>query len=339
MPKASTVVPFCLKSNPMYRFILATIITCLVGAAAIYYQFTPPEVTSTSPVTFIISRGQGLDSIGRTLVEHRLVRSVAAFKLYATLTNNAKLIQAGDYRLPAGLSLIELVENLKHGQSDRTITFINGWRREQYAQTIVDEFSKQNPEYAFSPEEFLSLTKNLEGHLYPDTYAFAKGVTAKDIVDVLTYRFDTLTKDLSSSPDFKSALILASLLEREALTDAEKPLIAGVLKKRLDQGWPLQVDATVQYAIASGKCPLITCEWWPQSLTRADIDINSPYNTYKTPGLPPAPISNPSLSSIKAALDPQSSPYYFYLHDPEGNIHFAITLEEHNQNIREFLSE
>lgn len=321
-----------MRTRPLF------IIIPIVFLGLTLYQLIPPRSSSSSAVAFTISRGQSLDSIGQTLVSNHLIRSVAIFKAYTVLTNNAKFIQAGEYRLNPEQPLWKLVESLKHGQADRSVTFINGWRREQYAQAIVDQFSKQNPEYHFDPQQFISLTKNLEGHLYPDTYAFAKNVTAEMVVDTLTYRFDTLTKDISSRKNFDTALILASLLEREALTDTEKPLIAGVLKKRLDQGWPLQVDATVQYAQASKRCALTACTWWPNNLSKTDLEIVSPYNTYTNPGLPPTPISNPGLSSIQAALEPQSSPYYFYLHDTEGNIHFATTLEEHNQNIKQYLN-
>jgi UPF0755 protein len=113
--------------------------------------------------------------------------------------------------------------------------------------------------------------------------------------------------------------------------------VAGILIKRLNSDWPLQVDATVQYAKASRTCKLTACDWWPQNISRSDIDLDSPYNTYKNPGLPLTPICNPSFISLKSALNPASSNYWFYLHDSKGQIHFATTLEEHNENIRLYL--
>ncbi len=111
-------------------------------------------------------------------------------------------------------------------------------------------------------------------------------------------------------------------------------MIAGILLKRLEAGWPLQADATLQFALgyqASGKT------WWKKYLTAEDKKVRSPYNTYLNPGLPPGPISNPGLSAIGAVIYPKTTPYWYYLHDPSGGVHYAATLEEHNANIAEFL--
>ncbi|MBI4033134.1 MAG: endolytic transglycosylase MltG, partial [Candidatus Blackburnbacteria bacterium] len=139
---------------------------------------------------------------------------------------------------------------------------------------------------------------------------------------------------------------LASIVERETLTDEERPIVAGILLKRLEAGWPLQADATLQYAIASVNCTLrketsaaqsVKCEdWWPIPSSE-DKKIKSLYNTYLNRGLPPGPIANPGLSSIKAVVSPQDSPYWFYLHDGNGKIHYAKTSEEHAENIRKYL--
>ena len=129
----------------------------------------------------------------------------------------------------------------------------------------------------------------------------------------------------------EQVIVLASILEREVRTKKDRPLIAGILIKRFQNNWPLQADATVQYIIGNEK------NWWPQNITKAHLKINSPYNTYKHPGLPPAPISNPGLASIEAALRPESSSYWFYISDLDGAIHYANTIEEHNANIATYL--
>ena len=126
-------------------------------------------------------------------------------------------------------------------------------------------------------------------------------------------------------------LILASLIERETKHDAEKPIVAGIINKRLAEGWPLELDATVQYQLGKSG------DWWPNT-TLLDRKIKSPYNTYLNRGLPASPICNPGLVSIDAAKNPADSPYWFYLHDREGNIHYAATLEEHNQNISKYIN-
>jgi len=142
----------------------------------------------------------------------------------------------------------------------------------------------------------------------------------------------------SGSEIIEEDLIMASLLERETITDDERPVVAGILFKRLEADWPLQVDAAVQYGVASSNLDSsgTTDEYWP-ILTSEDIDSDSKYNTYKYPGLPPAPISNPGISALEAAVAPEDSEYWYYIHDPDGNIHYAVTLEQHNENVRKYL--
>ncbi len=255
------------------------------------------------------------------------------------LSNKAKKIQAGDFVLNANMDLPTLVEALTHGTTDRWVTFLEGWRREEFAQALVDALSENNKDYAFSQSEFLSLTKNLEGQLAPDTYSFTKSTTAKLVVDRLTTQQQKRLSALNNSSGLTDSqtLVLASLVERESRVSAERPLIAGVLKKRLQKGWPLQVDASIQFIKATLNCKLLTCDWWPQNITKTDLTLVSPFNTYANPGLPPSPICNPSLDSLKATYSPKDSDYWFYLHDLQGQVHFAKTIEEHNANVAKYL--
>jgi len=134
-------------------------------------------------------------------------------------------------------------------------------------------------------------------------------------------------------------ITMASIVERESRINTERPVVSGILWKRLEtDGWLLQADATVQYAVASENCKLKieNCQWWP-ILTREELEIDSPYNSYKFSSLPPAPIASPGLASIKAAVFPEESSYWFYIHDPEGEIHYAATITEHNLNVRKYL--
>jgi len=157
-------------------------------------------------------------------------------------------------------------------------------------------------------------------------------VSAFSVVKKMTDTFDSKVKDLENNSGFSfdQAIILASLIERETKTDEERPVVAGILIKRLNSGWPLQIDASVQYAVGSEK------EWWPV-LTLDDLSVKSGYNTYMNQGLPPTPIASPGLSSIKAAFNPEESDYWYYIHDTKGQIHYAKTLEEHNANIAKYL--
>jgi UPF0755 protein len=147
--------------------------------------------------------------------------------------------------------------------------------------------------------------------------------------DTFTAKTSGLTPQ-GSNLSFADSVILASILERETKTDAERPVVAGILINRLNLGMPLQVDATVQYAVGTSK------DWWP-ILTLEDLKVNSLYNTYKYAGLPPGPIANPGLSSLKAAFNPAQTDYLYYIHDPTGQIHYAKTLAEQNANIAKYL--
>ena len=180
--------------------------------------------------------------------------------------------------------------------------------------------------------EFLQASKGKEGKLFPDTYLFPKDASASSIVNKMTKTFDSKTSGLAAGPDltFNQRIVLASILERETKTSAERPIVAGIMMNRIRAGMPLQVDAAVQYAVGTSK------NWWP-ILTREDLNINLPFNTYKFIGLPPAPIASPGLSSLTAAFNPTQTEYWYYIHDTEGVIHYARTLQEHNANVVKYL--
>ncbi|MBI1872149.1 endolytic transglycosylase MltG, partial [Candidatus Collierbacteria bacterium] len=192
--------------------------------------------------------------------------------------------------------------------------------------------------HKFNPEEFISLTKNLEGHLFPNTYAFAPNVTTQEVIDKLTGEFDQVIKDLNIAPnELNQVLVLASLIEREAGADSERPEIAAILNKRIKNNWALQADAAIQFAVANQRCRIRICDWWPRPLTKADLQIKSPYNTYQNTGLPPFPISNPGKASLSAAVKPKETKNWFYLHGLDGLVHYAETVEQHNQNVCTYL--
>ena len=171
-----------------------------------------------------------------------------------------------------------------------------------------------------------------------------RDATAEATIEIMRNNFGKKAKPVLAdinqqgfSP--REALILASMVEREVRTDEDRPLVAGIILKRWQNGWPLQIDATVQYAVATVRCDVqdAGCNWWPQNLTQQDLRIDSPYNTYRFQGLPPAPICNPGLASIEAVVNYQESPYWFYLSDASGKMHYAETVEGHNANVAQYL--
>lgn len=291
---------------------------------------------------FVITKGASADGIGNSLKSEGLIKDSLAFKIYTQMAGMSQKIQAGEYSLPSNLTLPKLVALLLKGPTQVWVTIPEGLRREEIAEKFEDRGNFR--------QEFLELTRDKEGFLFPDTYLFPKDVKASLVVTTLTNTFDKKFKkeigeNYKSDPSGAEASLtlqqivnLAAILERETLTEAEKPIVAGILLKRLGAGWPLQADATVQYAVASAKCKVHSaqCKWW-EPVTKADLAIKSLYNTYLHRGLPPSPIANPGIGSIKAVVNPVASDYWFYLHDSKGQIHYASTTQEHNENVRKFL--
>lgn len=312
------------------------VLIVLIGAI-VWFKANSRAVNSANDkvVFFEVSAGQSVDTIAKNLLNQNLIRSTLIFKLETKLRGLGQKIQAGEYELSQRYSLPETLLLLTHGRSDRKVTLLPGWRREQMAVALENTLGADG----FSSTEFVKDTASLEGQLQPDTYLLPKSMTTSQVIDKLTSGYSEETKGVVNHSGLSDhdALVLASLVEREAGEDSEKALIAGVLLNRLHANWPLQVDATVQYVKASSKCKSLDCDWWTNDLTLTDLAMNSPYNTYKQTGLPPTPICNPAISTIKAAFNPQASDYWFYLHDTKGQIHFAKTLEEHNANVKKYL--
>lgn len=298
-----TVVPYLAKFS---------FLACLALGIYLFIQTRPVSSVDTTQ-SFEIQKGQSVRSVADSLKSSGLIRSPLYFRLLVRQQNLT--IQAGIFQLSPSLTPNVIAKTLTKGLAvDVKITIPEGYRSEQIAETA-----------GLPTKDFLLQAKGLEGQLFPDTYYVKEGITAAELVKIMHDNFVNKVGTVD-----KSTLILASLVERETKGDAEKPIVAGILQKRLSAGWALELDATVQYVLGKPG------NWWPNT-TLLDRKIGSPYNTYLHVGLPPAPIGNPGLASIKAVQNAVSSPYWFYLHDREGNIRYGATLEEHNQNIAKYI--
>lgn len=290
------------------------------------------DVKDKNTKIFVINKGDGLNIVAGNLEKQGLIRSKVVFYLLAKKMGIETKIQAGDFRLSPSQTAAQIAEQLTHGTLDEWVTIIEGLRKEEIAQILSKSFN--------IPEtEFIKTAK--EGYLFPDTYLIPKDATAGSVIDILNANFnrkfdtdlkaDAIQKRISE----KDVIILASLVEREARGNEDRREVAGILLKRLKKDWPLQIDATVQYAL--GYQPLEKT-WWKKNLTEDDLKIESNYNTYKNQGLPPGAICNPSLSSIKAVLEAdENTPYWFYLSDTKGIMHYSKTIEEHEANVEKYL--
>lgn len=293
-------------------------------------QFTAVSFDKSTQV-FVIVKGAGVSDIAKKLKEDNLIKSELAFKVYVKQNNLANKLQAGSYKLSPSMSVPEIIKALQSGSEDSWVTLIEGWRVEEMA----DKLSQQ---LKIDKKEFVKNAK--EGYMFPDTYLFPKEATVEYIVDTLRKTFDKrFTEDLKSKIRAQGltetqGVILASIVEREGRSDKVRTEIAGILLKRFKIGMALNADATVQYILGFQKKEN---SWWKRNLTFDDLKVESVYNTYLHAGLPPAPICNPGLSSLKAVANADSStPYLYYFHDSQGNSYYAKTLEEHNQNVANY---
>lgn len=310
--------------------------------------FFPKKLETTS---FSVKKGEALSEIASNLEGKGLVRSENIFQVWALINGKQKSILAGDYDFPSSLSLYRALKILTINTENKVkITIIEGWSLRDigsHFETLrmfqaeelfaisgipaVDYSNVLGPlPFDFSSRfDFLEQKpKNisLEGYLFPDTYDFGGGCTMEEIVETMLENFDEKTKDLRGE-NFFETIIMASLLEKEVKTFDEKKIVAGILWKRLRNGWPLQVDATLTYL--TGKKS--------SEITGRDKELDSLYNTYKYRGLPLGPICNPGIESIRAALNYEETPYWFYLTTKQGKAVYARTLEEHNQNKYKYL--
>jgi UPF0755 protein len=317
-------------------FIPLLLIFIFAAGGVWFYKNIQPVSSNQDYKDFLITRGASASQIGSKLESSGFIKSALAFKIYTQFTGKAGGIQTGEFRLTSSFTLFQTVDQLLRGPTELWVVIPEGLRREEIAAKFTTGLDRD----ASFTAEFLDASRYVEGTLFPDTYLFAKDVKADSVVNKMTRTFSAKTNNLaaSSTLSFDQRVVLASIIERETKTAQERPIVAGILLNRIGIGMPLQVDAAVQYAVASAKCKNqpIGCSWWIP-LTRDDLAINSPYNTYKFAGLPPGPISNPGESSLEAAFNPSETDFLYYIHDKEGQIHYAKTLAEHNTNIAKYL--
>lgn len=297
-----------------------------------YQAIKPPNPTNTTPLIFSIKRGEGIRTIAEHLQKQDLIRSSVAFFLIARFGGLDNNIQAGDFRLNPAMDLYTVTNTLTHGTIDVWITIPEGWRNEEISLRLAKELS-------IPEQEFLKVAR--EGYMFPDTYLIPKDAEASVAAKIFLSNFDKkISQELRMRAKAKKlsldeAIIIASMVEREAKFNEDRPLVASIILNRLSLGMKLDIDATVQYALGYQTKEKT---WWKKELTIEDLDIDSPYNTYKNPGLPPKPIANPGLDAIVAVVDAPLTDYIYYISDKTGKLHFAKTIEEHNSNIAKYLN-
>lgn len=324
--------------------LLLAIVMVGVGVLWWWYQSSLAPVGGGSEiVNVVIPRGSSTEKIGSILKDEGLIQSVWGFRIYARREGLDGSFQAGSYRLSADMNVAEIAEKLQTNADGVWVTLVEGWRREEIGLALDKAFAGANE--SWSLEDFLTLTDGKEGFLYPDTYLMPKLITTEAVVNLLETTFEEKTaalrnENLPLELSFDDVVILASLLEREAARDVDLPIIAGIFLNRVEQGWHLNVDATLQYIkVNESSCvrsPRLCDDWWPIPLA-SDKEFDSPLNTYLYTGIPPRAIANPSYKAMEAIVFPDETEYMFYLTDNSGNMHYTITYDDHINNINRYL--
>ncbi len=310
-----------------------------------------PAGSDSTPIEFEIQQGESLNAIATRLLQLGLIGDTELFRRYLQYNQLDQGIEAGKFTLSKTMTIPQVAQALQQGRRDELlVTVPEGRRIEEVAQIVASQVEPIDagellalaqdtaPWKAQFP--FLSdvpMGGSLEGFLFPDTYRLPLETDARDLIERMLRNFDAKVA-LHMRADAQAAghslwdvVRLASIVEREAVVAEERPLIAGVYLNRLEQGWALDADPTVQYALGDSREP---GNWWP-NLTLEDYQgVALPYNTYLNPGLPPGPIASAGLSSIRAVIYPQPSDYYFFRAscNRDGTHQFARTLEEQFAN-------
>lgn len=297
---------------------------------------------SNEEVEILIRPGESVDQITQQLLDNELIDNKYIFWLYLRWYDKARDIKAGKHFIARNNSIEEIIDILSTAEARQiSLTIPEGFTISQVDSLVAEKGLLKAGEIVecakkcdFSEYDFLPAgEQNIEGLLFPDTYYVdPTDFSANDFLNRLIGTFDEKTEEVQKlaqeqGKDFYDLVIMASLIEEETRKADERPVVSGILWKRLDVGMHLGVDATVRYALND----------WDSALTYEELQIDSPYNTRQKLGLPPGPIANPGLSSLNAAANPEDSPYFYYLHDSEGQIHYATSLSGHNVNKQKYI--
>ena len=313
----------------------------IVGAASLWFRDAVyvDRALPAARTDVIIARGATFADVVKTLESDRVLAHPLAFRLLARLRHVDADVKAGEYRFPAHQSSDEVLQRLVRGEQFAIwVTIPEGYTAREIAQTLAGRGLADAAAYdAVFLHRPMSLgtarTPNLEGYLFPSTYLVPTDDGPAAIASILTEQF---RKELPPDADARARALhrtvpevvtIASLVEREGKADDERPLIASVIYNRLRIGMPLEVDASIEYVFPEHH----------DVITKRDLEIDSPYNTYRHTGLPPTPIANPGKPSLDAAFHPATSEYLYYVAKGDGHHAFAKSLAEHNANVARYL--
>lgn len=333
-------------TNPRrFTQLIILIFGVILAFGLLGWRYVAADLPLRKSGTIEVAAGASARAVWEDLVAQEYTSRTGPWRYHSWRQDAAARLQAGTYNLERGERVSAVIERFVNGDTspnEFTITFPEGFTVEQMAERVAARGIGTKEEFiaAARPEAYreqypfladLGEGRALEGYLFPDTYQVFADDTPANVISRMLATFDRkvvkagLLTSPSRSPD--EIVIMASIVEREVISDDDMALISGVLWKRSDEGGGLDADATVRYAL----------EKWDGALTVQDLQSASPYNTRRWKGLPPGPISNPGLRALTAAARPEESEFYYYLSAPDGETIFAKTNDEHNANKAKYL--
>lgn len=327
--------------------VLSLIGLILVGIIHFYIILFIPLSTAGEWKEVLISKGMGFKDITALLKKEGIISKVYVFDLLGRVAGITKKVRAGYYSLSPNMPMIEVLKALKNGNIiEYSLTIPEGITIEDIADILDKTGIAKGQDFISIAHDsgFIKslgldadpeLVSGLEGYLFPDTYLLPKGITTQEIAERMVNRFrEAITPEIENRAKelgftIREVITLASIIEREARVDSERTLVSAVYHNRLKKGMPLQADPTAIY----GRKRL------NEKITRKDLRSKSPYNTYRIRGLPPGPIANPGIKSIKAALYPADVDYLYFVSKNDGTHHFSSTDLEHSDAVIKYQRE
>lgn len=319
--------------------LLLGVLAAAVVALAAWSVFAPTASMRLGPRIVEIPLNQGLGAVARRLQDEGVIRTRLGFAAVAILSGRARSLKAGEYEIPRDSGALAVLDLLASGRVvQHPVVFREGHTVTELARLLEDHRLAtagdvlrvaRDPDFLRRHDIPMD---SVEGYLFPDTYQFVRGMPPEDILARMVARMreqisgSILDEIRAREMTVHQVLTLASIIEREAVDADEMPLISAVFWNRLRRDMPLQADPTVQYAVGRER----------QRLTRVDLQADSPYNTYRRPGLPPGPIASPGLAAVRAALNPAPVAYLYFVAADDRRHHFSTTLEDHNAAVARY---
>lgn len=322
---------------------LVLVVALAAGGTWLYTSVQQSYKGYSEPETFVeITPGSSPGRMAQQLADAGVVRNTTAFRAAVWLRGAGRRLQAGEYRFDTAMTPAEVVDKIARGDVYlQPLTFREGLTIRQMAQLFEEKGFGASKEFIAAAKHASAIREldpqatDLEGYLFPDTYALPRKTTGEQLVGRMVGRFEqSLTPEIRERAaarglSVRQLVTLASLVEKETGKGDERPLVAAVYANRLKIGMGLQCDPTVIFALErAGR--------YDGNLTRADLQFDSPYNTYRYAGLPPGPIAAPGKASLEAAASPADVPYIYFVSKNDGSHAFASTLDEHNRNVHQW---